>query len=274
MRGRLRPVLAVMVLLLALPAPIDAQRELPLEADGPVLRLELAKPIFDIGPFHGAHFATTALDASFLVPVHPAVALFGQLGVTLGQIGGRRWSGASSNPRVGAAFGRDRGLSASAYTDLPLGQEIGSSFATGVGRYTYFEDWARYGRDVWGVGGSATAESELAPAAFAGARVDGTILVPLEDGVDGDVLGVLTLFAETPAGDARLWLELSAFWLVTQPDLTFSQRTTAFGTVSISLPTSPFAPEAYLRIPLDENMAGIIRFVIGARMHIGSTRPG
>jgi hypothetical protein len=272
MRGSLLATVTALGLLLAAGAA-DAQRPLPLEADGPVLRLELAKPIFDIGQFHDAHFATTAMDASILLPVHPAVALFGQLGITFGQIGGLGWSSATSNPRLGAALGRDGALSASLYTDLPLGQEMGNSFAAGVGRFTYFEEWARYGVDTWGVGGSATAQGELAPGAVAGARVDGTLLVPLKDGVDQDVLGLLTLFAEAPAGEARLWIELSGFALLSESDLGFSERTTAFGTVSLSLPTYRFAPEAYLRVPLDENLAGIIRFVVGARMHFGSTRP-
>lgn len=273
MRGPLLAPLTAAAALLLVPGLVHAQQRLPLEADGSVLRLELAKPIFDVGRFQGAHFATTLLDATFLLPVHPAVALFGQLGVTFGQINGLGWSGATANPRLGAAFGRDRSVSASVYTDLPLTQEMGNGFAGAVGRFTHFQDWARYGSDIWGLGASATAEGELSPGAFAGARVDGTLLVPLADGVDRDAFGTFTLYGDAPAGEARLWIELSGVALLTQPDLSFSQRTTSFGTVSVSLPTRRFAPEAYLRIPLDENLAGIIRFVLGARVHFGSTRP-
>lgn len=260
-------------LLLLAPGPAIAQRDLPLEADGLVLRLELAKPIFSVGQFQDAHLATTAWDVSALLPVHPAVALFGQVGITFGQIGGLAWSGATSNPRLGAAIGRDRGLSASVYTDLPLSQEMGNDFAGGVGHVTHFEDWARYGTEYWGVGGSATAEAELAPAAFAGARFDGVLLLPLDVDMEQDAFGVLTAYADAPTGAARIWIEISCFALLTQPALSFDQRTAFFGTVSLSLPTRRFAPEAYVRVPLDENVSGIISFVLGGRLHIGSTRP-
>jgi hypothetical protein len=271
------PMLAVSIALGLLSATVEsaaAQRGLPLGTGGPVLRLEIAKPIFDLGVFRDAHLASSTLDASLVLPLEGSVSLFAQLGMGIGEITGVGWGATISNPRIGAAVGGARGPRASVHTDLPFLPEMGSSFGTGVGRFTRFEEWSRYGPDTWGFGASASAETELGPGALVGARIDGALLLPMVDGVDRDAYGVVAVFGDAPAGSARLWLELSGLVLFTRPDLDIGQRTTVAGTIALSLPLARFAPEAYVRIPVDENLSGIVSFVIGVRAHIGSTRRG
>ena len=262
------------VLLAALPIAAAAQQELPVGLGGPALRLDVAKPIFDIGPFSDSHPATSVWDASLVVPIRPQVSLFAQMGFTLGQQAELGWSGATTNPRVGALLGRDAGLRGALHIDLPLAQEMGPAYANEVGRYTRFAEWARYGTETWAVGGWATAETELSPGGFAGLRLGGTYLIPRSDGADHDLLLSPAVFAEAPIGRrARFLLELSTVALVTQPELDFDQATAFFGTVSLSLPIDRLAPELYLVVPLDESLAGTVNFVVGGRLHVGSTRP-
>ena len=268
------PTLITLGLLACLGHPASAQRPLPLGTGGPVVRLDVAKPLFDAGIFRDAHVASGVLDASLVLPLGGSMSLFGQLGISVGEIAGTGWSSTLSNPRLGAALGRERGLRASVYTDLPLAQEMGGAFASAVGRYTHFQEWARYGTQTWTVGASGSAEAELGPGAFVGARLDGTLLLPVEEAAGRDALGLVTFYGDAPTGSARLWIELSALALFTQPELSFSERSTFFGTVSLSLPVARFAPEAYVRIPLDENLSGVISFVLGVRAHLGKTRAG
>jgi hypothetical protein len=265
--------LSGLFMLLALARSATAQMWLPVEAERTTLRLDVAKPLFDVGPFREAHFATTVWDATLVVPMEGIPTLYARLGLSVGEIAGSGgWNATLSKPRIGAILGRDRGLHGELHADLPLAREMGGSFATGVGRYTHFQEWERFGPDSWSVGGSVTAESEVSPASFLGARVGGTLVVPTEDGLGNDGYAVFSFFGEAPTGRARFLVELAGFALLTRPELNFSERTTFIGGVSVSLPSDRLAPEAYVQVPIDENVSTLISFILGVRVHLGGPR--
>ena len=261
------------LLLLSAPHGVSAQLWLPVDAQRTTLRLDVAKPLFDVGPFREAHFATTVWDATLVVPMERIPTLYARLGFSMGEIpGSGGWNAALAKPRIGAILGRDRGLHGELHVDLPLAREMGGNFATGVGRYTHFLEWERFGPDSWAVGGSVTAESEVNPATFLGMRAGGTLVAPTQDGFDRDGYAVFSFFGEAPTGRARILFELSGFALLTRPELNFSERTTFTGGLSISLPSHPLAPEAYVRVPIDENVSTLISFILGVRVHLGGPR--
>jgi hypothetical protein len=271
--ARIATTVSGLCVLLGPPAAVAGQMWLPVDAQRSTLRLDVAKPIFDIGPFRDAHLATTVWDATVIVPIEGAPTLFARLAFSVGQIGETGWDATLSKPRLGAIVGRDRGLHGELHVDLPLGREMGGDFATGVGRYTHYEEWERYGPGTWSVGGSVTAESEVSPASFLGARAGATLLMPTQEGIDRDLLGALALFGEAPAGRARFYFELSSFMLFTEPGSSFNDKTWFFAGASVALPNDRFAPEAYVRVPLDESVSAIMSFVLGLRVHLGGPRP-
>lgn len=267
------PTLVSLYLLLVAPGSAVAQRELPLGMDGPTLRIELTRPLFGLGQLREAHFATSVWNATVLVPVNGWPTFYAQLGFGVGEIAGG-WSGALANPRIGALFGRPTGLSASLHAALPLAQQMGDDFARVVGSYAHFEEWDRFGNASWALGVSGTAKTELDPGAFVGVRLGGTILVPTQSGLDSEAFATVALIGDAPAGPARLWIELSGIGVLTEPERTFLEVTSFFGTISVSLPNERFAPEAYVRVPFDEAVSSVVSFILGARMHIGHTRAG
>jgi hypothetical protein len=276
-RRRARPgalvALVAAHLLLALgPLGLQAQQELPVGGVGPFLRFELAKPLFDEGPFYGSHFATTAGDLNLVVPVNGTLSLYGSVSYAVGEIEERGWSAAISNARIGASLGRRGSIHGRAHVDLPIATEISDGYATGVARYTFFEEFERYATDSWAVGGSVTAEDEMSPGAYVGARLGGSLVLPMGDDVDKDAYGTFEVFGDAPAGAARLLFELSAVALLTEPELHIDQVTAFFGTLSVSLPNYPLAPEAYARVSIDDTLGDLVRFVLGVRAHIGNTR--
>lgn len=264
--------LALAFVLHTAPRRLDAQQELPVGGVGPFVRFELAKPLFDTGPFHDSHFATTAGDVSLVVPLRGTLSAFARVGFAVGEIEERGWSGAISNTRIGASLGRRGSIHGRLHVDLPSAFEISDGYATGVGRYTFFEEFERYAEDSWAIGGSVTAEGEPGPGAYVGARLGGSLVLPNADGIDKDAYVHFAVFGDAPAGEARLWFEVSGVALLSDANLNASEATAFFGTFSISLPNATLAPEAYARLPIDENLGGIVRFVLGLRIHIGNTR--
>lgn len=269
----LAPTPLALLLLLLAAGSAAAQRQLPLGMDGPTLRLEVTRPLFGVGPFREAHLATSVWSADLVVPVEGWPTLFAQLGFGVGELGGA-WSGALANPRVGALFGRPDGLSASIHAGFPLARGMGDGFAGLVGRYAHFEDWDRFGGRSWALGASGTARSEIEAGSFLGARLGSTLLIPTEHGLDPEAFVTLTVFGEVPAGRARLWIELSGIGVLTEPERSLVEVTSSFATFSVSLPVARLAPEAYIRVPLDEDVSGVVSFILGARIHIGHTRRG
>ncbi len=176
------------LLLLGAPHGASAQLWLPVDAQRTTLRLDVAKPLFDVGAFRDAHFFTTVWDATLVVPMDRIPTLYARLGLSISEITGAGWTATVSKPRIGAILGRGRGLHGELHADLPLAREMGGDFATGVGRYTRFEEWERFGPESWAVGGSVTA-----------------------DNVERDVFAVFTLFGEAPTGRARFLFEFSGF---------------------------------------------------------------
>jgi len=260
------------VLLLS-PGSAVAQREPLLGMDGPTLRLELARPLFGVGQLREAHFATSVWGATLLVPVEGWPTFYTQLGFGFGEIDGT-WSGALANAHIGALFGRVNGLSGSLHVALPVARQMGDDFAALVSSYAHFEEWDRFGNASWALGASGTAKAELDAGAFVGVRLGGTLLVPTEAGLDTEAFSTFALIGDAPAGRARIWVELSGIGVLTEPGRTFVEVTTFFGTVSVSLPNGRFAPEAYVRVPLDDDVSSVVSFILGARVHIGHTRAG
>lgn len=271
--ARIATVLSGLCLFLSAPHAATAQLWLPVDAQRTTLRLDVAKPLFDVGAFRDAHFATTVWDATLVVPMDRIPTLYAQLGLSIGEITGTGWTATVSKPRIGAILGRDRGLHGELHADLPLAREMGGEFATVVGQYAHVEEWERFGPESWAVGGSVTAESEVSPATFLGTRVGGTLVVPTVDNGRRDAFARFTFFGEAPTGRARVLFEFSGFALLTQPELNFSERTTFFAAGSVSLPTDRLAPEAYVRVPLDESASTIVSFILGVRVHLGGPRP-
>lgn len=267
------PMLVAWYLLLATPDSAAAQRDLPIGLDGPTLRVEVTRPLFGVGPLREAHLATSVWNATILVPVDGWPTLYAQLGFGVGELDGG-WSGALANPRIGALFGRTNGLSASLHAALPLAQQMGDDFAHLVGSYAHFEEWDRFGYDSWALGVSGTAKTELDAGAFVGARLGGTFMVPTESDVDSEAFATFALIGDAPAGRAKIWIELSSFAVLTQPERTILEVTSFFGTVSVSLPNDRFAPEAYVRVPLDDDVSSVVSFILGARVHVGHARAG
>jgi hypothetical protein len=160
MTRRVFPV--ALAILLALPDAAVAQRELPFGSPGPFLRVDVAKPLF-AGALRESHVASSVWDASVVVPIRGTLALFAQVAASVGQIEGRGWSGTVSNPRLGAAIGRSRGLHGVVQIGLPISHELGDGYATGVGRYTDFEELERIAPEVLS---SSCRTSEDIPSTF------------------------------------------------------------------------------------------------------------
>ena len=269
---RVAPTLLSLHLMLLAPGSAKAQRELPLGLDGPTLRLEVVRPLFGLGQLREAHFVTSVWDATLVVPLGWPT-LFAQLGFGLGEIHDT-WSSAFANPRIGVLFGQPNGLSGSLYAALPLEREMGGDFAKLVGSYAHFEEWDRFGNDSWGLSASGTAKTELDPGAFLGIRLGGTVLIPTDDELDSEAFASFGLIGDAPAGPAKLWFEISGIGVLTEPEFSFVEVTSFFATLSVSLPNAGLAPEAYVRVPLDDDISSIVSFILGARIHVGHTRAG
>jgi hypothetical protein len=253
------------------PSSASAQRGLPTGGAGPSLRLEVAKPFVDnLGVFSGVSVATTVWDLALVVPLAGKPTLFARLGLSYASIEGLDPSMTISKPRLGAMFGGEGAIRAEAHVDLPFVREFGSDdYATGIAFFTGYEELERFLPDTWSIGASATAENETNTGTFAGARLGGTLLVPTGSSADTDLYAVYAIFGHVPAGSSRVRLELSGLALVTQPGLDFSDRTAFFAALEVLRPDSRFAPEFFVRAPVDEGIHGAITLVVGARAHLG-----
>ena len=103
--------------------------------------------------------------------------------------------------------------------------------------------------------------------AFFGARVGGTLLVP--NGGDADVLGLVSVFGHSQPSRARVRVEFSAMMLASRASLDFSERTTFFASLEAGLPFARFAPEVFVRAPIDDTLDGTVPLVAGVRLRVG-----
>jgi hypothetical protein len=135
---------------------------------------------------------------------------------------------------------------------------------------TDFERQERFLPDYWSLGGAATFERAIDSGASVGARVGGAMMVPTEDASysDSESFAHYAAFVRALIGRARIGGDFSGIWIMTQPQLDFGEATTAYLTLSASLPEVPTVPEAYARIPLDDDLADPA-FVLGARVRFG-----
>jgi hypothetical protein len=268
---RVASTLAALASIVAAPEPARAQVGLPVGGDAPSLHIEVIKPFFDDpGLFAGSRIATSIWDASVVVPFEGAPTLFARLGFSFGTIEGASASATVSKPRLGAMITPRGGLDVEAHVDLPFTIEMGSSdYATGMGIFANYEELERFQSDSWSFGTSATAQTELDPGAFIGIRLGGTLLVPTGGGADTDLYAVYSAFGHVPAGSSRLRIEVSGIALVTEAGPTFSERSFLFASVMLSRPDVRFAPDLYVRVPVDESLGGILNFAVGLRAHMG-----
>ena len=255
----------------AAPSTVWAQRGLPSDGAGPSLHVEVAKPfVDDLGVFAGASFATTVWDLAVVFPLAGGPTLFARGGLSYASIEGLDPSVTISKPRLGALFGVSGAIRAEAHVDLPFAREFGSDdYATGIAFFTGYEELERFLPDTWSVGASATAENETNPGTFAGARLGGTVLVPTEGSADMDLYAVYAIFGHVAAGSSRVRLELSGIALVTEPGLHFSDRTFFFASLEVQRPSSRFAPELFVRAPVDGGIQSSVSLVVGARVRVG-----
>ena len=267
-----RPRAATMLLVVgsavALPAPVIAQRTLPVGHARPSLHLELSKPFVSAhGPFAGARLSTTVWDASVVVPLGRGPTLFARGGLAYASIEGIGNSLIFANPRIGAMVGREGGLRAEAHVDLPFAREWGSDYASGVAYFTSHEEFERFETDSWSLGASASAEREMDVDAFFGARLGGTLFVPTR--ADADAFGLISIFGHSQPNRTRVRIEFSAMMRASGTGLDFSQRTTFFASLEAGLPFSRFAPELFVRAPIDETLDGTVPIVAGLRLRLG-----
>lgn len=258
-----------LALLTSAPRATLAQEGIPAAGERRSFHFELMKPFFDDpGYLGGTRLPSTVWDASLAWPLEAGPTLFARTGFAFGM---RRDAGARAafaKPRLGALFGRT-GLNVEVHVDLPLLAELGGdpNYATDVGLYADWEELERFARDSWSVGASGTAETELDPGSFVGARLGATLLGSTLAGVDSELLVTQALFGHVPAGRARLHIEFSALVLATEEGADPSQRTYFFATVMLRRPESRFRPDFYARAPIDNGLEGIFNFALGLRVH-------
>jgi hypothetical protein len=250
---------------------VSGQQHLPIGGAGPTLQLEATKPfVSQDGPFAGARFASSGWDASLAYPLSGGPTLFGRMGLTYAAIDGLDGSLTLSNPRLGALFGTtEGGRRAEVHVDLPLASEFGEGYSTGMAIFSGYHELEHYELDSWAVGASASAEIEPGPGAFLGVRGGMTLLIPTSGA--RDAFALLALFAHAPTDRTRFRFEFIAHGLLTESgaEVTFSDRTTFFGSLDVMWPFTRFSPTLFVRAPVDDTLDGTVPFVAGLRLLFG-----
>jgi hypothetical protein len=263
------PIALFVSTLAAGPAPVSAQRYLPIGGETPALHIEVTKPFVSAdGPFAGARFASSGWDASVTYPLGSGPTLFARMGLMYGSIEGLDGSLALTNPRVGVLVASATGgRSAELHVDLPLATDFGATYATGMGIFSNYEEHERFLADTWGVGATGTARVEPGPDAFLGARVGGRVLVPTDG--DTDVYATVSVFGDAPTDETRFRIEFSSLYLISREGIDFTERSTFFGSLDITWPFVRFSPTLFVRVPIDGTLDATVPIVAGARVLFG-----
>jgi hypothetical protein len=173
-----------------------------------------------------------------------------------------------SNTRLGAMVGSNEGgKRAELHVDLPLAQEYGEDYATGIAIFSDYEELERFEPDAWAVGASASAEIEPGPGAFVGVRAGTTVLIP--SGGGKDAFARIALFGHAPTDRTRFTIEFSSQILLTRSELTFSESSTFFAGLEIKWPFTRFSPTLFVRAPIDETLDARVPVTAGLRLLFG-----
>jgi hypothetical protein len=103
----------------------------------------------------------------------------------------------------------------------------------------------------------------------AGARLGGTYTRWLDTDDDHEVFGRYAAFVKSPEAAVRVGAELSGFAIVSERDLSFSERTMHWLTFSGGLGKLRGEPTVTVRIPLDDEYRSDLKTVIGVTIDIG-----
>lgn len=272
-----RAILAVVVVLV--PIAAGAQLSYPTPRSEAGVELALSKPFLKGGDF-GA--ASSLLTARFTAPAGQA-SLFAEWGVSHGSVGFDYYNYNSSggvslvhttesgtttaNLALGAAFGKAEGTSGSLTLTLPVAHEFGrGGIGTAVAAVGDPDRFERFAPHVWSAEGAVRFARHLESGASAGIRIAGVVIGNTRAGGNTDLYSRYAAFGTVPAGPTELGAEVSGMAIITQGNLSFSERTFHQLTISAGLPQAGGAPHLFVRLPLDHDLRQMVKATMGIRV--------
>jgi hypothetical protein len=261
------------------PIAAGAQLSYPTPRSKAGVELALSKPFLKGGDF-GA--ASSLLTARFTVPAGQA-SLFAEWGVSHGSAGfdyyaydsygGVSWvhtteSGTTTaNLALGVAFGKAEGTSGSFTFSVPVAHESDTNgIGTAVAVSGDPDHPERFVPHVWSTEGAVRFARRLESGASAGIRIAGVVMGYTEAGGNTDLYSRYAAFGSVPAGPVELGAEVSGMAIITQGDLSLSERTFHQLTISAGLPHTGAAPHLFVRLPLDHDLSEVVRATAGIRV--------
>jgi hypothetical protein len=263
MRALFRFLAAVGTLLL-LPMLADAQVLQPSAPEGRGWALELTKPFFDGGDFG---FATSILSGTLFLPAGERASFTARVPLVFGTAEGASSSTTLGNLEIGLAVRTPDGRPVGELSlVLPTAREFGDDdYATGIGFLSDFMRGDRYSSELWSLNGAFTPSTTLEGGGVAGLRVGASLWVPKGDG-DAELLARYGAFFSRESGGTRFGLELAGYALISQPDLSFNERTVHEVGASVGFVRDGATPELFIRVPLDESVREVTNANVGIRV--------
>lgn len=257
---RFIPLMLASALVLAAPGPSHAQVTDLTPADRAIFAVEVTKPFFSEGDFG---FTTSTILGRTLIPVGERVWFQGDLGLSVASWGDE--SGAAlSNATVGVVLANASEWPLARFAvSLPTSRDFGEEgLARVTGIYADPHGWERFIDDAWSIHGLLTPGAQL-PDGSLGLRVGGSAYFP-EEGGDPEFYGRYGAYLTREVSRVRLGVELLGLAWLSQPDLSFSERTVHQLTASVGLARAAASPDLFVRLPLDDDFDEAV--MVGIRL--------
>jgi len=251
------------ILVLAAP-PAEAQVadiQVPAGSGGAV---EVTRPFFD----DADDLSSLIIRGTFFMEMGARRSLFANVPLVYASFDGTS-STMLGNPEVGIALRTEDGEAlGSVSLILPLAQELSDDdFATAVGIMADNLHFDRYASDVFSVNGMLTPGTTLESGATVGFKVGASVWIPKgDDGGDMELLARYGAFFSYPGPSVHFAAELNGLGIVSEDDLSFSERTLHELALSVGWASGSTRPEIFVRIPLDEDIREVVTANVGVRL--------
>jgi hypothetical protein len=251
------------VLVLAVP-PAEAQVADILIPAGSGGAVEVTKPFFD----EADGLSSFIFRGTFFMEVGDRSSLFANVPLVYASDDGTS-STTLGNPEVGIALRTADGEAlGSVSVVLPLAQDLSDDdYAAFVGALADNLHSDRYSSEVFSVNGMLTPGTTLESGATVGFKAGASIWIPRGDnGGDAEVLARYGAFFSHSGSSVRFAAELNGFAIVSEGDLSFTERTLHELALSVGRASGGTRPEVFVRVPLDEDIRDFLTANVGVRL--------
>lgn len=255
--------LATVALTIAPPIPACAQVMNPLVPATSGGAVDITKPFLD-----GSEFGTitSIVRPTVFIGLGERSTLVARVPLVIATSEGQSSSTTLGNVDVGIDFHDENGVPrGSLSVILPTAQEFGDDdYATGVGILSDVLHAERYSSELWSAHGTLTPTRPI-DGGMIGMRIGGSVWVPKGDG-DTEFLARYGAFLSHTSGSALFGLELEGVAIVSESDLSASERTMHEIGGSIGLALDRWTPELFVRVPIDGDVRDYVSANVGLRV--------